>query len=69
MEQQNSASRSQSVREFSKAHGWSVWLTYKLAREGRLRISKVGRRSIITREDEAAFLASLPILNGGSEAA
>jgi len=69
MEQLEIGNRSRSVKEFSKAHGWSVWLTYRLARDGKLRIRKVRRRSIITPEDEAAFFASLPILNGGSEAA
>ncbi len=33
MDQSNDR-RSRSVLEFSRAHGWSVWFTYKLAREG-----------------------------------
>lgn len=59
MDQSNDR-RSRSVLEFSRAHGWSVWFTYKLAREGKLRIRKAGRRSIITSEDETACINALP---------
>jgi hypothetical protein len=52
--------RSRSIQEFSTAHGWSVWFSYKLAREGKLTIRKAGRRSIITAEDEAACIDALP---------
>jgi hypothetical protein len=60
------------VLAFSKAHGWSVWFTYKLARERKLRLRKAGRRTIVLPEDEAAFHASLPIFepqSGGGAAA
>jgi hypothetical protein len=60
MDDQSNSSRARSVLAFSKAHGWSVWFTYKLAREGKLRIRKAGRRSIITSEDETACINALP---------
>jgi hypothetical protein len=57
---QSNDKRSLSVLEFSRINGWSVWFTYKLAREGKLRIRKAGRRSIITPEDAAACINALP---------
>jgi hypothetical protein len=35
---------------------------YKEVRRGRLRARKIGRKTIVTPEDEAAWKASLPLL-------
>ncbi len=61
--------RSSSVADFSKRHGWSEVTTYRLIKSGTLRACKVGRRTIITSDDERAFLAALPTLNQATSAA
>ena len=51
--------RSSSLRNFAERHDISLRLTYDEIKSGRLKIRKVGRRSIVTDEDEEAWLASL----------
>ena len=45
----------QSIDEFSKDHGIGRSTTYREIKEGRLRILKVGRRTLITAEAGAAW--------------
>ncbi|MGE3231730.1 MAG: hypothetical protein AB7J30_20060, partial [Hyphomicrobium sp.] len=50
------ARRSFSVDEFCARHGISRSLFYDEVRDGRLRIVKAGRRSLVTVEAEAEWL-------------
>lgn len=51
-----------SIETFCKRHRISRSYLFKLVREGKgPRIRKVGRRSLITREDSATWRASLPV--------
>ena len=50
---------SSSLRNFAERHDISLRLTYDEIKAGRLKIKKVGRRSIVTDEDEEAWLRSL----------
>jgi hypothetical protein len=52
-----------SVPQWARARGVSVWFAYAQAREGRLKITKAGRRSVITPEADEAWSHSLPMLN------
>lgn len=52
-----------SPEQFQQAFSLSKSLFYALVKAGRLRAVKVGRRTLITRADADAFLASLPELN------
>jgi hypothetical protein len=61
MEKTNKLSRS--VKEFGVAYGFSKPTIYRLIARGLLVARKVGRRTIITGEDEASWLASLPRLS------
>jgi hypothetical protein len=47
------------IAEFCARNGISRRLAYDEIGSGRLKIRKVGRRSIVTTEDEDAWLASL----------
>lgn len=49
-----------SLTEFADAHGISRTSVYNEIRAGRLVISKVGRRSLVTAEHAAAWRDSLP---------
>jgi hypothetical protein len=51
--------RSSSLRNFAERHDISLRLAYDEIKAGRLKIKKVGRRSIVTDEDEARWLESL----------
>jgi excisionase family DNA binding protein len=48
------------ISEFCTAYGVSRSTVYKLATEGRLRISKIGGRSLIRIEDAEALLNGEP---------
>jgi hypothetical protein len=52
-----------SVPQWARARGISVWFAYAQARKGRLKITKLGRRSLITPEADRAWSNSLPMLN------
>lgn len=52
-----------SVPQWARARGLSVWFAYAQAREGRLKITKAGRRSFITPDADEAWSNSLPVLN------
>ena len=52
-----------SVPQWARARGISVWFAYAQARKGRLKITKVGRRSFITPEADTAWSNSLPMLH------
>jgi hypothetical protein len=52
-----------SVPQWARARGISVWFAYAQARKGRLKITKVGRRSFITPEADEAWSNSLPTLS------
>ena len=55
-----------SVREFAARNGISTTTVYTHAKAGRLRIQKLGGKSIVTAIEEARFLASLPDYQPGS---
>jgi len=59
----SSVKRWLSVPQWARARGVSVWFAYAQAREGRLKIMKAGRRSLITPEADGAWSNSLPALN------
>jgi len=48
-------------REYCRANRIGVSTAYRLAAEGRLKITKLGSRSYLSREARAAFLKSLAI--------
>jgi len=52
-----------SISQWARARGVSVWFAYAQARKGRLKITKVGRRSFITPEADEAWSNSLPTLS------
>ena len=52
-----------SVPQWARARGVSVWFAYAEARKGRLKITKAGRRSIITADADKQWSDTLPTLN------
>lgn len=51
-----------SIPDFCRAHGISRTQTYRELGAGRLAASKVGKRTVITAEQAAAWRAALPKL-------
>jgi hypothetical protein len=60
--------RSWRLPELAERHGVSLGFLYKEANAGRLRIRKANTVSIVTDEDEAAWLAAMPILGESDDA-
>jgi excisionase family DNA binding protein len=58
-----------SISTFCERHDIGRSTVYEEIKKGRLRAVKVGRRTLITDEDERAWLASLPSLRTASQAA
>jgi excisionase family DNA binding protein len=56
---QNTDKRAFSIAEFSQRWGWGNNTTYNLINAGKLKSVKVGRRRIITVQQEAEFSAAL----------
>jgi len=54
------------VGEFAKRHGLSTSFVYKLISQGDLNARKANEATIITTEDEAAWLASMPSLKANA---
>jgi len=52
--------RAYSIEQFAREEGIGRGTVYAEIREGRLRARKVGRRTIITAEDAAAWRNNLP---------
>jgi hypothetical protein len=52
-----------SVKEFCARNNIARSTAYEEHQRGRLTIRKVGKKSIITIDDEAAWLSSLPLLH------
>jgi hypothetical protein len=52
--------RLKNIREFARANGIGVTLAYEELNAGRLEACKVGTKTMITPEAEAAWLARLP---------
>jgi excisionase family DNA binding protein len=48
------------VKEFAQAHGLGLTTAYEELKTGRLKAVKVGAKTLITEEAQAAWLASLP---------
>ncbi len=44
-----------SLQEFSELMGWGMTSTYNLIRAGKLRMTKIGGKSLISKEDLEAF--------------
>jgi len=61
-----SAKRAFSIAEFCDRYGIRRTKTYQEIKAGRLRIVKVGRRSLVREKDAEAWLAALPSLTSGS---
>lgn len=55
-----------SPREAARFLGIGQTFFYQLLKDRRLKARKLGRRTIVFREDIDAFLASLPIIGGTS---
>lgn len=55
-----------SVNEFLKWSGISRFLFYKLVKAGKIRPSKIGRRTVIPPEEQERFLRELPKMNKAS---
>lgn len=51
--------RAFSIAEFSRRWGWGNNTTYNLINSGKLKSVKIGRRRVITAQQEADFAASL----------
>ena len=60
-----SAKRAFSIAEFCDRYGIRRTKAYDEIKTGRLRIVKVGRRSLVKETDAEAWLAALPSLTGG----
>lgn len=54
--------RASTIAEFGARYGLCRQTIYNQARAGRLTIRKIGKRSVITTEDEQAWLQNLPVL-------
>jgi excisionase family DNA binding protein len=52
--------RASSILDFRARYGLGHATVYRLIANGRLRAVKLGRRTLILAEDEAAWLKSLP---------
>ena len=52
--------RASSILDFRARYGLGHATVYRLIADGRLRAVKLGRRTLILAEDEAAWLKSLP---------
>jgi hypothetical protein len=50
---------SSSLPDLCRRHGFGLTTAYKEIKSGRLQVTKLGRRTIITDENEAAFLRML----------
>jgi len=48
------------VNEAAQVTGFSIQTLYKKAREEKLKLKKVGRRTFVTREELLRFLAAAP---------
>jgi hypothetical protein len=57
------------VNEFADRHGLSASFVYKLIAQGDLNARKANDATIITIEDEAAWLAGMPSVCASPEAA
>ena len=57
------------VPEFAERHSLSVSFVYKMIAAGQLNARKAGDATIITLEDEAAWLAAIPSVRGTSHEA
>jgi excisionase family DNA binding protein len=66
MSRSASEKRAFSIAEFCDRYGIRRTKTYHEIKAGRLRIVKVGRRSLVTETDAEAWLAALPSLKSGS---
>jgi hypothetical protein len=53
---------SSTLNDFCKRHSICRQTAYNEVRRGRLKLRKIGSRSIVTRDDETKWLESLPVL-------
>jgi excisionase family DNA binding protein len=53
----------------AKRHGVGIATIYREIAKGALRARKLGRRTLITRDDEAAWLANMPVRGAAAETA
>lgn len=53
---------SKSISAFARDHGLCEQSVYNAINRGQLKARKFGRRTLITAEDERAFLAGLPTI-------
>ncbi len=60
--------RSSSIAELAERYGISQRTVYSHIARGGLQVTKIGRRSIVTPENERAWLASLPTRSGSQAA-
>jgi hypothetical protein len=56
------------IAELAQRHGLSVAFIYNEIKAKRLRARKAGAATIVTDEDEAAWLAAMPVIGGGDDA-
>lgn len=52
------------LSEFLSTYGIGRSTAYRLVKDGRLRLTKIGRASRIAKADAAAWAASLPTIGG-----
>jgi hypothetical protein len=53
------------MRGFCRCYGIGRTLAYDEIKSGRLRVKKVGRRTLVARDDAEDWLANLPHAGGG----
>ena len=59
--------RALSVREFCDEYGIGLTKFYDEAKKGRLRIRKIGRKTIIPRDEAERWLKHLPLVGSKSD--
>lgn len=59
--------RALSVKEFCDQYGIGLTQFYEEVKEGRLPVHKMGRRSLVFRDDAEIWLKSLPMLGDGGD--
>jgi excisionase family DNA binding protein len=64
IKQDNDFSGAYSLAAFCRAYSVGLTFVYQLIKDGKLRAVKVGRKTLILRDDALAWAKSLPAMRG-----